>query len=151
MNLEEKVMAAMKTAMKEKDSVSLSALRAIKSAIMRFKTDQPGADFTAEEELKLLTKIKKQLSDSIEVYTQQNRPDLADEEKAQLAVIEQFLPQPLSEAGSCPSRNYCGDRCIGSKRHGEGNGNCFLAFYGARRWKNNLWHSTEAVKQLIIA
>jgi uncharacterized protein YqeY len=98
MNLEEKVMAAMKTAMKEKDSVSLSALRAIKSAIMRFKTDQPGADFTAEEELKLLTKIKKQLSDSIEVYTQQNRPDLADEEKAQLAVIEQFLPQPLSEA-----------------------------------------------------
>jgi uncharacterized protein YqeY len=38
------------------------------------------------------------LSDSIEVYTQQNRPDLADEEKAQLAVIEQFLPQPLSEA-----------------------------------------------------
>jgi len=96
MTLEERVMTEMKAAMREKNAVALSALRAIKSAILRFKTDQPGVDFTPDEELKLLTKIKKQLSDSIEVYTTQGRDDLAEEEQGQLAVVEQFLPQPLS-------------------------------------------------------
>jgi len=99
MSLEEKVMAQMKDAMKAKDEALLRGLRAIKAEIIKAKTD-PGANGQISEdgEMKLLQKLVKSRKDSLEIYTQQNRPDLAIKESDEIAVIEKFLPQQLSEA-----------------------------------------------------
>ncbi len=84
--------------MKAKDQTSLRALRAIKAAILLAETSegQNGAELTAEEELKLLTKQAKQRRDSYQQFTDNNREDLASIEAAELAVIEQYLPKQLS-------------------------------------------------------
>ncbi|MGC8750382.1 GatB/YqeY domain-containing protein [Hydrotalea sp.] len=97
MNLEEKIMAEMKEAMKAKDEALLRGLRAIKAEIIKAKTE-PGANgqISAEAELKLLQKLVKQRKDSLEIYQQQNRADLATKEWEEITVIEKFLPQQLS-------------------------------------------------------
>ncbi|HEY1114849.1 MAG TPA: GatB/YqeY domain-containing protein [Chitinophagaceae bacterium] len=98
MNLEQQVMAEMKDAMKSKNEAQLRGLRAIKAEIIKAKTE-PGAggEVTAEGELKLLQKMVKQRRDSLEIYQQQNRADLAQKEQEEIAVIEKFLPAQLSE------------------------------------------------------
>ena len=99
MSLESKIMDEMKNAMKAKDTVALEALRAIKSGIILAKTESGASDVLAEEdEIKLLQKLVKQRKDSAAIYKEQNRPDLAEPELAQVAVIEKFLPLQLSEA-----------------------------------------------------
>lgn len=97
MSLEEKVMAQMKDAMKAKDEALLRGLRAIKAEIIKAKTD-PGANgqVSEEGELKLLQKLVKSRKDSLEIYQQQNRADLAAKESEEIAVIEKFLPKQLS-------------------------------------------------------
>jgi uncharacterized protein YqeY len=97
MSLEQKVMAEMKEAMKSNNEAGLRALRAIKAEIIKAKTD-PGAggEVSAEKELSLLQKMMKQRKDSLEIYQQQNREDLAKKEQEEIAVIEKFLPQQLS-------------------------------------------------------
>lgn len=96
MALQEKVMSAMKEAMKAKDSISLEALRAIKSTILLAQTEQGASgELTEDEEIKMLQKLVKQRKDSALLYQQQNRADLAEPELAQAAVIEQFLPEQL--------------------------------------------------------
>lgn len=98
MSLQDKVMDAMKTAMKAKDTQSLEALRAIKSALLLAQTETGSkADLTEEEEIKLLQKQVKQRKDSAAIYNEQNRQDLAEPELAQAQVIEQFLPKQLNE------------------------------------------------------
>lgn len=98
MSLSAKIMDAMKTAMKNKDSQSLQALRSIKSAILLAQTESGAKeDLTEEAELKLLQKLVKQRKDSAAIYKEQNREDLAEPELAEAAVIEQFLPAQLSE------------------------------------------------------
>jgi uncharacterized protein YqeY len=98
MSLEQKVMAEMKEAMKSKNESSLRALRAIKAEIIKAKTE-PGAggEVSGEKELSLLQKMVKQRKDSLEIYRQQNRADLAQKEEEEIAVIEKFLPQQLSQ------------------------------------------------------
>jgi uncharacterized protein YqeY len=98
MTLEENVMAGMKDAMKSKNEPLLRGLRAIKAEIIKAKTD-PGAGgvVSAEIELKLLQKLVKQRRDSLDIFRQQNRPDLAQKEEEEIAVIEKFLPKQLSE------------------------------------------------------
>jgi uncharacterized protein YqeY len=98
MSLEEKVMAQMKDAMKAKDEALLRGLRAIKAEIIKAKTD-PGANgvVTEDGEMKILQKLVKSRKDSLEIYQTQNRPDLATKESEEIAVIEKFLPQQLSE------------------------------------------------------
>jgi uncharacterized protein len=98
MNLEQKVMADMKEAMKAKDEPTLRSLRAIKAEIIKAKTE-PGAggEVSAEKELALLQKMMKQRKDSLEIYQQQNRADLAQKEQDEIAVIEKFLPKQLSQ------------------------------------------------------
>lgn len=98
MNLETQVMAAMKEAMKAKDEALLRGLRAIKAEIIKAKTE-PGANgaISAEGELKLLQKLVKQRRDSLEIYTQQNRADLAQKEQEEINVIEKFLPKQLNK------------------------------------------------------
>jgi uncharacterized protein YqeY len=88
----------MKEAMKAKDSVALEALRAIKSAIILAKTEAGAAEGLSEaDEIKMLQRLVKMRKDSYEIFTAQNRPDLAEPELAQIAVIEKFLPAQLSE------------------------------------------------------
>ena len=98
MNLEQKVMAEMKEAMKAKDEPTLRSLRAIKAEIIKAKTE-PGAggEVSAEKELSLLQKMMKQRKESLEIYQQQNRADLAQKEQEEIAVIEKFLPKQLSQ------------------------------------------------------
>jgi uncharacterized protein YqeY len=98
MSLEEKVMAQMKDAMKAKDEALLRGLRAIKAEIIKAKTD-PGANgqITEDTEMKLLQKLVKSRKDSLVIYEQQNRADLATKESEEIAVIEKFLPQQMSE------------------------------------------------------
>ena len=98
MSLETKIMDQMKEAMKAKDSVALEALRAIKSAIILAKTETGATEaLTEDQEIKMLQRLVKMRKDSAEIFTKQNRPDLAEPELAQIAVIEKFLPAQLSE------------------------------------------------------
>jgi uncharacterized protein YqeY len=98
MSLEEKVMAEMKDAMKSKNEPLLRGLRAIKAEIIKVKTEPgSGGVVSAEGELKLLQKLVKQRKDSLEIFKQQSRADLAQKEEEEIAVIEKFLPKQLGE------------------------------------------------------
>jgi len=98
MSLQNKVMEQLKNAMKAKDAVALESLRAIKSAILLAQTESGAKEALSEaEEMKLLQKLVKQRKDSAAVYIEQGRNDLAEPELAQVAIIEQFLPEALSE------------------------------------------------------
>lgn len=97
MSLEQQIMAEMKEAMKSKDEAALRGLRAIKAEIIKAKTE-PGAggEVSAEKELSLLQKMVKQRKDSLEIYKQQSRQDLAQKEEEEIKVIEKYLPKQLS-------------------------------------------------------
>jgi uncharacterized protein YqeY len=97
MNLEQQIMEEMKVAMKAKDEATLRGLRAIKAEIIKAKTE-PGAggEISAEKELSMLQKMMKQRKDSLGIYQQQNRPDLAKKEEEEIAIIENYLPKQLS-------------------------------------------------------
>ena len=97
MELFEKVSKDIVAAMKAKDKVTLEALRNIKKVFIEAKT-APGANDTLDDAaaLKILQKLAKQGHDSADLYTQQNRPDLAEAEIAQVKVIESYLPKALS-------------------------------------------------------
>lgn len=98
MTLEQKVMAEMKEAMKNKDEGTLRGLRAIKAAIILAKTEKGfSGEITEDAEIKILQKLLKQRKDSLEIFNKENRPDLAQKEKEEIAVIEKFLPTPLTE------------------------------------------------------
>ena len=97
MSLEHKIMAELKTAMLAKDEKSLRSLRAVKAAILLAKTAEgAGGELKEEEEIKLLQKLVKQRIESLEIYQQQNRADLAQKEQEEITVIGRFLPQQLA-------------------------------------------------------
>lgn len=99
MVLEEKIMAAMKEAMRAKDKAALEAYRAIKSALLLAKTEGSGkAELTEADEIKLLQRLVKQRQESATIFRDQDREDLAEPEESQAALIRQFLPVPLDEA-----------------------------------------------------
>lgn len=97
MSLEQKVMTELKAAMLAKDETALRSLRAIKAAILLAKTSEgAGGELKEEDEIKMLQKMVKQRKDSLEIFQQQNRPELAKKEEEEIAVIENFLPKQLS-------------------------------------------------------
>jgi uncharacterized protein YqeY len=99
MALEQKVMGELKAAMLAKNEGALRGLRAIKAAIIIAKTSEgAGGELKEEDETKLLQKLVKQRKDSLAIYQEQKRPDLAKKEEEEIAVIEKFLPQQLDEA-----------------------------------------------------
>jgi uncharacterized protein len=99
MSLEQKVMADLKAAMLAKNEAALRGLRAIKAAIIIAKTAEgAGGELKEEDETKLLTKLIKQRKDSLEIYQQQHRADLAQKELEEIGVIEKFLPKQLDES-----------------------------------------------------
>jgi uncharacterized protein YqeY len=97
MALEAIIMADLKEAMKAKDKITLEALRAIKTAILNEKTAAGAKEMTEADELKLLTKLRKQRVESATIFREQNRLDLAEPEEAQIEVIERYLPAMMSE------------------------------------------------------
>jgi uncharacterized protein YqeY len=98
MSLQKQVMDKMKEAMKSKDKVALQALRAVKSAFLLAKTETGvQEELTEEQESKIIQKQVKQRKDSAAIFIKQDRPDLAEPELAEIAVLEQFLPEALPE------------------------------------------------------
>ena len=98
MNLEQKIMPELKAAMLAKDEKAVRSLRAIKAAIIVAKTAEgAGGELKEDDEIKLLQKLVKQRKDSLDIFTQQNRPDLASKEQEEIEVIEKFLPKQLSQ------------------------------------------------------
>ncbi len=98
MALQDKVMEQMKVAMKAKDKVALESLRAIKSALLLAQTEAGAGNGLSEDaEIQLVQKLVKQRKDSATIFKEQGRDDLAEPELAQVAVIEQFLPEQLTE------------------------------------------------------
>ena len=98
MSLEQKIMGDLKTAMLAKDEKALRSLRAIKAAILLAKTSEgSGGELKEDDEIKLLQKLVKQRKDSLEIFQQQNRTDLAQKEEEEITLIEKFLPKQMSE------------------------------------------------------
>ena len=98
MSLEQKIMPELKTAMLAKDEKAVRSLRAIKAAIIVAKTAEGAhGELKEEDEIKLLQKLVKQRKDSLEIFSQQNRPELAAKEQEEIEVIERFLPKQLTE------------------------------------------------------
>ena len=98
MSLELKITTALKEAMKSKNQTALTALRAVKSAILLHKTQKSSnGELSQEDEMKLLQKLVKQRKDSADIYIGQGRNDLADPELKEAELIQQFLPKALSE------------------------------------------------------
>ncbi len=97
MNLQKEVMEQMKAAMKSKDKVALESLRALKSAFLLAKTSGSNAELNEDDEIKIVQKLVKQRKDSAVIFNEQNRSDLADPELAQAKILEQFLPEQMSE------------------------------------------------------
>lgn len=98
MSLKTKIEADIKQSMLKKDKDRLRALRAIKSLILLAESEKGASqDLTEDAEVKLLMKAAKQRKDSLAIYEEQGREDLAAVEQAELAVIEDFLPKQMSE------------------------------------------------------
>ncbi|CAA0187996.1 GatB/YqeY domain-containing protein [Tenacibaculum maritimum] len=98
MSLQKQVMEQMKAAMKSKNRVALTALRSLKSAFLLAKTETGASEELSEEqELKIVQKQVKQRKDSAALFLEQKRQDLAEPELAEVAVLEQFLPEALGE------------------------------------------------------
>ena len=95
MSLQDSIMAEIKSAMKSKDSVALTALRSVKSAILIAHTCGSGSVMSEEDEFRLLQKLVKQRHDSARIFSKQNRFDLAEPELAEAEVISRFLPKML--------------------------------------------------------
>ncbi len=96
MTLEERINSELKTAMLAKDEASVRGLRAIKQGILMAKASG-ATSMSAEDEIKMIQKLVKQRKESVEIYQQQNRPDLAKPELEEIAVIERFLPKQMDE------------------------------------------------------
>ena len=98
MSLQQDIMTALKVAMKSKDQTALTALRAVKSAILIAQTESGAKeDLTEEQELKILQKLVKQRKDSAAIYLEQDRKDLALPEIDEAEVISQFFPEALTD------------------------------------------------------
>ena len=97
MSLEQRITPELKTAMLAKDEKTVRSLRAIKAAIIVAKTAEgAGGELKEEDEVRLLQKLVKQRKDSLEIFTTQNRPELAKKEEEEIEVVEKFLPKQLS-------------------------------------------------------
>tara|TARA_B000000475_G_scaffold242177_1_gene213382 strand:- start:50 stop:499 length:450 start_codon:yes stop_codon:yes gene_type:complete len=98
MKLSEKIDFKIKEAMKNKDSLALESLRAIKSSILLFNTQKgKNSEILESDEIKILSKLVKQRKESADIYISQNRSDLAKVELDQAEIIKDFLPEQLDE------------------------------------------------------
>ena len=98
MTLEEKINKDLVVAMKAKDEVTLRGIRAIKSAIQLAKTDGTGQAIDEAREVQMLQKLVKTRQESLDIYTKNNRPELAEKEREEIEVIKRYLPAMLEGA-----------------------------------------------------
>lgn len=96
MSLTKKISKDMVVAMKAKDQTTLRGLRAIKAALQTASTDGSGKEMDEGREVQILQKLAKQRQDSLDIYVEQNREDLAVKEREELAIIQKYLPKMLS-------------------------------------------------------
>lgn len=96
MDLREQVMADVKTAMKDKDSVKLNTLRFLQAAVKNREIELRPNPITSDEVLSVVKKLVKQRKESIEQYLAGNRQDLADQEAVELKILETYLPAQMS-------------------------------------------------------
>jgi uncharacterized protein YqeY len=96
MTLKDRINEDLKTSMKAGDTFRTGAIRSIRASIIEFEKSGVGREMTSDDEIKLLSSAAKQRRESIEIYEQNNRPELADKEKAELAVITGYLPKQMS-------------------------------------------------------
>ncbi len=96
MSLEIRINEDLKDAMRAKDQAALRSIRAVKAAILIFKTDGSGNVLDEDKEVKLLQKLVKQRQDSLEIFMKQGREDLAVTEREEIAIIQKYLPAQLS-------------------------------------------------------
>lgn len=101
MNMRERIMSAMKMAMKDKDSVRVSTLRLVNAAIkereIALRSNADAGEIDADEILQILSKMVKQRDDSVKAYDEAGRDDLAARERSEIKIIREFLPKPLTE------------------------------------------------------
>jgi uncharacterized protein len=97
MSLELKINEDIKQAMLAKNKDLLEALRAVKSALLLARTETANSTVTEEAEIKILQKLVKQRRETAEIYSSQNRKDLADIENFQADVIQKYLPEQMGE------------------------------------------------------
>ena len=102
MNMRERIMNAMKMAMKDKDTLRVSTLRLVNAAIkereIALRSNEDAGDIDNDEILQILSKMVKQRDDSVKAYEEAGREDLATRERSEIKVIREFLPKPLTEA-----------------------------------------------------
>ena len=99
MKLSEKIDFKIKEAMRNKDSLALESLRAIKSSILLFNTQKGNnSEILESDEIKILSKLVKQRKESAEIYKSQNRLDLAKVELDQAEIIKEFLPEQMDQS-----------------------------------------------------
>jgi uncharacterized protein len=96
MSLKERITEDMKTAMKSGDKIRLETIRGLRALILEFDKSGSGKEMTPDDEIKLLTTAAKKRREAFEIYSQNNRPELAEKEQAELAVITEYLPKQLS-------------------------------------------------------
>ncbi len=146
MSLKEQIEADIKKAMLAKEKDDLRALRGIKSMIL-LALSEPGAskNLSAEIEMKILQKAAKQRADSLTLYRDQNRNDLAEIEEAELEVIKRYLPEQLSgeELEGIVSGIIEKNRSLIHERHGKSDGNGIQRIGRKSRWKNHFWNSKK--------
>ena len=94
MSLETKITTDLKQAMKDKDQAALRSIRAIKAAILLAKTDGSGKEI---DEIKIIQKLVKQRQESLDIYSKQNREDLALTEREEIEILQRYLPAQMSD------------------------------------------------------
>lgn len=97
MSLEKQLMTDLKAAMKAKDQAALRSIRAAKAAILLAKTDGSGSEIDEAAEIKILQKLIKQRKDSLNIFTEQGREDLAVKEREEIEVLQKYLPAQFTE------------------------------------------------------
>lgn len=97
MNLKDKINEEIKAAMKSGDKIRLETIRSIRALILEFEKSGANKELTPEDEIKLLNAAAKKRKDAIEIYEKAGKTDLAEKEKAELNIIQEFLPKPLTD------------------------------------------------------
>ncbi len=97
MSLKDKINNDLKTAMKSKDKTRLQVVRSLRALILEYEKSGAADEMSADEEIKMLTSAAKKRKESIEQFSNAGRTDLADNEKAELLIIQEYLPKQLNE------------------------------------------------------
>lgn len=98
MGLREKIIDDMKTAMKSGDKIRLETIRSVRALILEFDKSGANRELTPDDEIAMLSTAVKKRKESVEMFSNAGRMELADKENAELKILQEYLPKQLSEA-----------------------------------------------------